>query len=367
LKAAVLEAKGTFSFKEVPRPEKLGPTSTLVRIGAVGVCGSDVLRFGVGKGYGFPLVLGHEMAGVVEEASPSGKFNKGDKVAIFPCLPKPHDPFTKIGEWSLSEGYDYFGSRRDGGMQELLEVPEENLVKLPSEMPLVVGAMVEPAGVSLHAVRKAQLSANASVLVIGGGPIGNFAAQWLNYLGATNVFVADVDPKKLKVAEAVGLSTIDVSKLGIVEQASKSSNPRGFDIVVEATGLPIAVKQAIEVSAPMGQIVLLGDLSADLELAKEMVSQILRKELTILGTWNAKIQPAFASEWDMVINAVGKGLELAPLLSHVGSLENAQLTFENLYGRKHWYNKVSFAISDQAKAEAKMVLSASLSAKLASS
>lgn len=367
MKAAVLEAKGVLNYKDVPAPEKLGATSTLVRMGAVGVCGSDVLRFGVGKGYGFPLVLGHEMSGTVEETSPSGKFQKGEKVAIFPCLPKPQDPYTKIGEWALSEGYDYFGSRRDGGMQELLEVPEENLIKLPDDMPLVVGAMVEPAGVSLHAVRKVQLSANANVLVIGGGPIGNFAAQWLRYLGATKVFIADVDGKKLEIAKEVGLGAIDVSKIPINDQMHYSSNPRGYDVVVEATGLPVAVRQAITVSAPMGQVVLLGDLSADLELPKELVSQILRKELKLLGTWNAKIQPEFASEWDMVVNAVDKGIQLAPLLSHVHSLSEAQNVFEGLYDRKHWYNKVSFAISEQAQQEAKSVLSSSLSARLAAS
>lgn len=367
MKAAVLEAKQKITLKQLELPKPLGPSSVLVRMGAVGVCGSDVLRFGVGKGYGFPLVLGHEMSGTVEQDSPSGRFFVGDKVAIFPCLPKATDSYTKIGEWALSEGYDYFGSRRDGGLQEFLHVPEENLVKLPDTLPLVLGAMVEPAAVSLHAVRKFDLSANASAVVIGGGPIGNFAGQWLRYLGVSRVFVADVDKRKLQVAEEVGLSTIDVSALPLTEQTNVSHNSRGFDLVVEATGLPGSVRQAIQIAAPMGQVLLLGDLSADLELSKELVSSVLRKELKLVGTWNAKIQPEFSSEWDMVVSAIGNGLKLDPLLSHVFGLEDSQQAFEDLFGRKLWYNKVSFVISEQARDEAKTVLLSALSARLAQS
>lgn len=367
MKAAVLEAKQIINYRDLELPESLGPSSVLVRMGAVGVCGSDVLRFGVGKGYGFPLVLGHEMSGTVEQDSPSGKFRVGDKVAIFPCLPKASDPYTKIGEWALSDGYDYFGSRRNGGMQEFLQVPEENLVKLPDSLPLVLGAMVEPAAVSLHAVRKLQINANSSAVVIGGGPIGNFAGQWLRYLGVSRVFIADVDSRKLQVASEVGLSTINVSEAPLTEQTNHSMNSRGFDLVVEATGLPGSVRQAIQIAAPMGQVLLLGDLSADLELSKELVSMVLRKELKLIGTWNAKIQPEFSSEWDMVVSAIGHGLELEPLLSHTFGLEEAQHAFEDLFGRKLWYNKVSFVISEQAKAEARTVLDSALSARLAKS
>lgn len=353
MKAAVLEAVGKISLRDLPEPERLGAESVLVEVGAVGVCGSDVLRYGVGKGYGFPLVLGHEMSGILLEDAPAAGLRLGDKVAIFPCLPRPEDPYTHSGDWALSEGYDYFGSRRNGGLQARLQVPQQNLVKLPQALPLVLGAMVEPAGVSLHAVRKAVVPANCSTLVIGGGPIGNLAAQWLRYLGSSRTVVADIDEKKLEIAREVSLDTIQVSGTVGSDWCSNSLNPRGFDIVVEATGLPASVINAIEAAAPKGQIVLLGDLSSDLELKKELVSTILRKELTLYGTWNAKIRPSYSNEWEMVVNAIGSGLHLQPLVSHVFALEESDQVFRDLYSRKYWYNKVSFAVSDTAIEEAR--------------
>jgi hypothetical protein len=169
----------------------------LVRVGGVGVCGSDLLRFAYGTAYHYPLVLGHEFSAVVDEVPDGSRFAPGDKVAVFPLLPREGDPFTQIGEWALGAAYDYFGSRRDGAMAERLWWPEANLVPVPAHVPLVHAAVVEPAAVALHAVRKLRVPAHGSALVIGAGPIGALAAQWLRILGWTKVFVADVDSRKL--------------------------------------------------------------------------------------------------------------------------------------------------------------------------
>lgn len=351
MKAAVLRAVREIDVTDVPMPEKIGDDSVLVKIGAVGVCGSDVLRFGVGKGYGFPLVLGHEMSGTVQEASRSGKMQPGDKVAIFPCLPDPSEDMTEIGEFTMGTKYDYFGSRRDGGMEEYLQVPERNLVKLPHDMSLITGAMVEPAGVALHAMRKVSVPANATALVIGAGPIGNFAAQWLRVLGVTRVIVADIDPKKRELLEKLGFETIHAEVAPTEQQVMDLTDGRGVDIAVEASGLAMTFLQALRSAAHKGQVVLLGDLSGDVELPKETVSTILRRELILYGTWNARITPRYNSEWDMVVNSMGKNFFVDDMVSHIFTLDEAQTVFENLADRKVWSNKTIFAVSDEALAE----------------
>ena len=351
MKAAVLKAIREIDVCDVPLPEKIGNTSVLVKMGAVGVCGSDVLRFGVGKGYGFPLVLGHEMSGTVAEDSPSGSLVAGDKVAIFPCLPDPTEDMTEIGEFTMGTKYDYFGSRRDGGLQEYLEVPERNLVKLPSDMSLITGAMVEPAGVALHAMRKVQVPANATALVIGAGPIGNFAAQWLRVLGVTRVIVADIDPRKRELLERLGFETVSAETAPTEEQILDLTGGRGVDIAVEASGLAMTFLQALRSTAHKGQVVLLGDLSGDVSLPKETVSTILRREIIIYGTWNARITPRYNSEWDMVVNSFGKTVHVEDLVSHIFTLDEAQNVFEDLADRKAWSNKTIFAISEEAQAE----------------
>lgn len=363
MKAAVLRDIRRIEIADVPMPEPVGDRPVLVRIGAVGVCGSDVLRFGVGKGYGFPLVLGHEMSGTVAEDSPTGAFAPGDRVAIFPCLPDADDPMTELGEFTLGRHYDYFGSRRDGGLEEYLSVPERNLVRLPDGVSLIEGALVEPAGVALHAVRKASVPANATALVIGAGPIGLFAAQWLRVLGVVRVLVSDIDERKRRVAEHLGFETIDPTGSTSDARAIEATGGRGVDIAVEASGLGITFLQAVHAAAHRGQVVLLGDLSTDVELPKETVSRILRRELTLLGTWNARITPRGQSEWDMVVASIGRTVNVADLVSHVFALEEAQAVFEDLADRSVWANKTVFAVSAEARAEADAALAASFSAK----
>lgn len=365
MKAAVLRGVRDMAVLDVPMPEPVGVDSVLVRIGAVGVCGSDVLRYGVGKGYGFPLVLGHEMSGTVVEDSPSGALKTGDRVAIFPCIPEPSDPMTEIGQYTLAERYDYFGSRRDGGLEEYLRVPERNLIPLAPGTSLIAGAMVEPAGVALHAVRKAEIPVNATALVIGAGPIGLLAAQWLRILGVVRVLVADLDERKREVAENLGFETLDAATGPSDELALDATGGRGVDIAVEASGLAVTFIQAIRSAAHRGQVILLGDLSNDVPLAKELVSRILRRELVLRGTWNAVITPRVTNDWEMVVACLGRSLLVDDLVSHVESIDDAPEVFARLADRAGWSNKTIFAVSDEAADEKSAALEASLSARLA--
>lgn len=352
MKAAVLESDGVLTYTDVPDPVPVGDRSVLVRVGGVGVCGSDVLRFGRGKAYHYPLVLGHEFSAVVEDAPADSRFAKGDRAAVFPLLPDPADPMSQIGEYGVSSGYDYYGSRRDGALAELLHVPEANLVPVPAGTPLVHAAVVEPAAVALHAMLKFQLPAHATALVIGAGPIGALAAQWLRILGASEVYVADVDARKRAVMAGLGFPVIDAAgSTDTVAAVRELTGGRGVDCAVEASGLPATLLQAVTAAAPLGQVMLLGDLSGDLTLPRSVVSSVLRRELRIYGTWNSKITPAGRSEWDMVVHHLGRDLQVAPLISHTPALEEAPRIFPDLLEKRTWYSKVVFAVAEEARAE----------------
>lgn len=350
MRAVVLDAPNSLIVTELPEPERVGKRPVLVRVGAVGVCGSDVLRYGRGKAYHYPLVLGHEFSAVVEEVPDGSHLRPGDRVAVFPLLPSEDDPMTAVGEYALASDYDYFGSRRNGGLEERLWVPESNLFKVPAGTPLAHAAMVEPAAVALHAMRKLEIPAHATALVVGAGPIGALAAQWLRILGCSRVLVADVDDRKLDLMAGLGFDTIDAT-LGTVETALECTGGRGPDIVVEATGSPAALVQGIRAAAPLGQVMLLGDLSGDLVLEQAVVSSILRRELRLYGTWNARVTPIGHSDWDMVIHHLGRDLEVDRLISHVRPLDAAPETFEQLLNRDIWYNKVIFQIAEDAASE----------------
>jgi L-iditol 2-dehydrogenase/galactitol-1-phosphate 5-dehydrogenase len=353
MKAVVLDAPGVLRHGEVPEPQPFGDRPVLVRVGAVGVCGSDLLRVGHGTAYHYPLVLGHEFSAVVEQVPAGSRLRPGDRVAVFPLLPDPTDPLTEIGEPALGSGYDYFGSRRDGGLQERLWVPERNLIPVPAGMPLLHAAMVEPAAVALHAVRKLAVPAAGSALVIGAGPIGALAAQWLRYFGWTRVLVADVDPRKRELMADLGFETIDAgdAAAGTVAQVLARTG-RGVDAAVEASGLPATLLQALEATAPRGQVLILGDLKGDVTIPRALISSLIRRELTVYGTWNSTIAPAGHSEWDMVVDAVASGrIAVEPLISHAAPLEQAPELFAELIGRRLWSNKVLFAVAAEARAE----------------
>jgi L-iditol 2-dehydrogenase/galactitol-1-phosphate 5-dehydrogenase len=258
---------------------------------------------------------------------------------------------VEIGEFVLSADYDYFGSRRDGALQELLHVPERNLIPVPAGFSLVRAAMVEPAAVALHGVRKLDIPANAVALVIGAGPIGALAAQWLRILGCTRVVVADVDARKRAIMTDLGFETIDASTDDTVARIGELTAGRGPSIAVEASGLPVTLIQAIEAVSVFGQVLLLGDISGDLTVPQPLVSSVLRREVRLIGTWNSKITPAGLSDWEMVISHMQGSLIVDPLVSHVATLDEAPQLFDSLLKRDVWYNKVIFAVADEALAE----------------
>jgi L-iditol 2-dehydrogenase/galactitol-1-phosphate 5-dehydrogenase len=352
VKAAVVEAPNRIVWTDVPTPEPVGPRPVLVRIGGVGVCGSDVLRYAHGTAYHYPIVLGHEFSGVVEAVPEGSELRPGDKVAVFPLLPRPEDPLTQVGEWALGEGYDYFGSRRDGGMQELLWVPEANLVRVPQHVPLLHAAIVEPAAVALHAVRKLEVPAAGVALVVGAGPIGALAAQWLRILGWDRVLVADVDERKRAVMVELGFEVVDPAAQDTVAAVKELTGGRGVDAAVEASGLPITFLQCLDAAAARGQVLVLGDLKGDVTISRTQISSLIRRELVVLGTWNSKITPAGRSEWNTVVAHVADGsLAVAPLLSSAPDLADADAVLGAIARRETWSNKVVFAVSDEARSE----------------
>ena len=354
MKAAVLEAPDVLMHKEIPDPQPFGERPVLVRVGGVGVCGSDLLRFAHGTAYHYPLVLGHEFSAIVEQVPDGSRFAPGDRVAVFPLLPRADDPLTQVGEWALGAAYDYFGSRRDGGMAELLWVPESNLVPVPKQVPLLHAAMVEPAAVALHAVRKLAVPAAGTALVVGAGPIGALAAQWLRILGWSRVLVADVDVRKLEIMSGLGFEVVDASAHDTVASVRSLTDGFGVDAAVEASGLPSTFQQCLEVAAPRGQVLVLGDLKGDVTIPRPLISSLIRRELVVLGTWNSRITPAGRSEWDMVVSHIADArLQVAPLISHTPGLEDVPRVMSDMAARRIWSNKVVFAVAPEARAEAR--------------
>jgi L-iditol 2-dehydrogenase/galactitol-1-phosphate 5-dehydrogenase len=347
MKALALVQNGVLRVEERPMPQPIGSTSVLVRVAAVGVCGSDLPRAFESGAYHYPLVLGHEISGVVERSFDGSAFSPGDRVVVFPLLPDPAEPINQIGEFAVGRTYDYFGSRRDGGFQEYLEVPEFNLVRVPEGVDIEIAALTEPCAVSYHAVDRVPISVGMSAAVIGGGPIGIMTAQWLERRGCSPVIVSEPDERKRAIANDAGFRVIDPMAIDPVAEIA-SITDGGADVVIEACGLPATFLQAIAAAGLFGRVVFLGNINGELVLTKSDVSSILRRELTIHGTWNSKVVPRGRDEWTRVLAAIGGGLDLEPLVSHRVSLEEAVEFLPRMHRRDIWFNRVVVRVSGEA-------------------
>lgn len=350
MKALVLEADGRLVFR-TDFPVGPGPQSNcaLVRVAACGICGSDIGRGFRGKAYHYPLVMGHEFSGVVERSAEGGRFAKGARVAVFPLLPleAESDPACQTGDYAQARKYDYYGSRRDGAFSEYLEIPEWNLFPVPDEVNLLHASMTEPAAVALHGIRRMHCQAGDDAVVFGAGPIGNMAAQWLRIHGCSRVFVVDIDERKLDIAETMGFIPINAAETDAVEAIQAATNGAGVARSVEACGLPKTFLQAVKVAGAFGEVLFMGNIAGEFRIGEKDFSDILRKELTILGTWNSKVSPIGRDDWSTVLKFLDRQLIVEPLITDRLPLEDGPRIFDELAHGRGFHNKVIFDITPE--------------------
>ncbi|MFC7214475.1 zinc-binding dehydrogenase [Saliphagus sp. GCM10025334] len=266
--AAVLNEPGDLSIEEVPVPE---PESgeVLVRIRACGVCGTDLkMRDHGWPGAEYPVVLGHEWTGEVVELGPNThKFAVGDRVAD-----ETHDACgfcknCKVGRYTAclnygdeSMGHKHHGFTVDGGYTHYCTIGERNLHHLPDELSFREGTLITTAGCSQYAVEKADVQAGDFVVVIGPGAIGLTAVQCANFRGASEVVMTGTREERLEVAREVGADhTIDVTEVDPVERVASLTDGLGADVVIETAARHDTIAEAVEMTAPAGNVALLGN------------------------------------------------------------------------------------------------------------
>ena len=345
MKAAVLHAIGDLRYEDVPVPETK-PGFALIKVKASGVCGSDIPRVMKKGTYKFPLIPGHEFAGEVVELMDEGlsKIKIGDRVAVFPLIPCGKCPYCQIGEYAQCDDYDYLGSRRDGGFAEYVTVPTSNLVLIPENVDFESSAMTEPAGVALHALRRAGVDPGDNVVILGAGTIGLILAQWARISGAGRVFITDISEEKLKSAMEYGFNDcINAQNNDPVSIVKEETEGRGADICIEAAGTPITFEQSLRIVRKLGKVILMGNVSGDVIIPEKTASAILRGQLTIFGTWNSSITSVPKDEWKTSLKFMSLGaLNLKSLITHRFTLDHVNEAFDMMYKRREFFNKVMF-------------------------
>jgi L-iditol 2-dehydrogenase/galactitol-1-phosphate 5-dehydrogenase len=295
-----------------------------------------------GGAYHYPLIMGHEFSGSVEEPAESGLLPRGANVTVYPLIPCRKCGPCQTGEYAQCIQYDYLGSRRDGAFAERVWAPEACLVPVPPGVSMLHAALTEPCAVALHGVQKLSVRAGSTAAVIGGGPIGTMAAQWLRLRGCAPVMVVDVDGDKLALAASLGLVAVDGRAGDPVARIKELTGGAGADCVMEAVGLPATFLQAVQCAARFGEVVFLGNIRGTFGIGEKDFSSILRRELTIKGTWNSRIAPAGQSEWTTVLSSLGTRVQVDKLISHTPPLSDGVEVFRRMRERTEPFSKVVF-------------------------
>lgn len=324
MKSVVVHVGGSLVVEEKPAPEIQHPDDVLVKIAYSGLCGSDIPRIFSQGAHFYPITLGHEFSGEVVECGRNvNDLAAGDTVACVPLQPCFTCPECQRYAFSQCKYYQFIGSRSGGGHAEYLAVRRTSLFKLPKGTSLLQGAFLEPITVSLHALKLAGGCEGKEVIVIGAGTIGQLAIQCANALGAKTVTAIDINPQRLQLAQETGASFVYNSGEMSPEEIAKALHPRRFDqLILETAGTPQTVTLALEIAGPHAQVALVGTLHKDLTLTAATFGHILRKELTLLGSWMNYSAPWPGSEWQQAATLFQqKKLQLEPLIASIGDAQ----------------------------------------------
>lgn len=304
MKAYVLHGIGDLRCEEWPLPE-VRPGWALVRVLAAGICSSDIPRIFEKGTYHFPTIPGHEFCGQVESVADEADSRwVGKRVGVFPLIPCKKCDSCQKGQYETCSNYDYIGSRRDGGFAEYAAVPVWNLLELPDSVSDIQGALLEPAAVALHAVRRAEVRPGQTVCIVGTGAIGLLAGQWAKLSGASRVVIKGRSEAKRDLVQRCGL-----------EYAVSTKNT--YDCVIEAVGSAQALEDCLSLASPGGKVVLMGNPDGDRTLPQNVYWSILRKQLTLTGTWNSSYGNG-ESDWTETVRAmVDNNLQIDRIVTHI--------------------------------------------------
>lgn len=346
MKALLLTKYRSLEIAELPVPVP-GSDEVLIRVAACGICGSDVHGYDGSSGRRIPpLVMGHEAAGVVESLGADVKnFSEGDRVTFDSTIYCGSCVYCVRGEINLCDNRQVLGVscgdyRRAGAFAEFVIVPARIVYRLPDGLSFEESAMLEAVSVAVHAVSLIPIAPNSSALVIGAGTIGLLALQALRAAGCSRVFISDVDPTRLKLAQELGATATFPAGPELKQHISEMTNGTGLDTVVEAVGINATVTAAIDSVRKGGHVVLVGNVTPEVTLP---LQKVVTRQIRLQGSC------ASAGEYPRAIELMSSGaIRVKPLISAIAPLEDGPQWFERLYAREPNLMKVVLAPGNQS-------------------
>ncbi|MEE1799345.1 L-idonate 5-dehydrogenase [Streptomyces sp. JV176] len=315
-------------------PAPLGAGQVTVAVALGGICGSDLHYYRHGRVGDFtvqePMVLGHEVVGHVTALGPGSEGPAvGTPVAVHPATPCDRCADCAAGHRNICADTRYLGSAArtphvQGGFSQLVTVPAAQIRPLPPELDLRRAVLAEPLSVAVHAANRACDVTGRRVLVTGAGPIGCLVTAVLRHRGAAEVVVSDLLDTPLSIATASGATrTLRADDAGADAAADAWAEP--FDIAVEASGAPPALRTCVERVRRGGTVVLLGLLPpGEVPLLGNIA---VTRELNLRGAFR------FDAEFDEAITLLAQGLPVDAIVTHTFPLADAHAAFDIAHDR----------------------------------
>lgn len=332
MRAAVLHSVKDLRVEDVPVLGAPAPNEVKIAINKVGICGSDVHYWEHGRIGDFvvraPMILGHECAGtVVETGANVTHLRVGDRVCIEPGVPRLSTNishfYMKRGEYNLCPDIFFFATPPDhGSFCDFVNHPADYCFKLPDNVSLEEGALVEPLSTGIFAARVAPVGMGDTVVITGAGPIGLMNLLAVKAAGAANIIISDVVPERLKIAAEIGATkTVQGSAEELKEAARELTEGRGADVCIECAGHPSALNACIAAARPGATVVLIGMPPGD--TATININDMIVREI--------KLRPIFRynNTFPTGVNLIASGkVDLKPLISKRFDLSEVPQAFD---------------------------------------
>jgi len=332
VKALLLSKYRSLEIAEVTTPAA-GAGEVLIRVGACGICGSDVHGYDGSSGRRIPpIVMGHEAAGRIAAVGTGVTgLAEGDRVTFDSTIYCGACGYCKRGEVNLCDHRQVLGVScgdysRAGAFAEFVAVPARVVYKLPESISFTEAAMLEAVAVAIHAVSLAKITAESTALVVGAGTIGVLILQALRAAGCKRVFISDVDATRLKLAKELGATDVLHADKDVVAHILQRTGGVGVDVAMEAVGRNETVNAAIASVRKGGTVVLVGNISPETTLP---LQKVVTRQIRLQGSC------ASAGEYPQAIELMARGaIRVKPLITAIAPMAEGPQWFERLYARE---------------------------------
>lgn len=300
-----------------------------VEIKAAGICHSDLnYRDGVSPVARLPIILGHEISGLVVERGENVKeVSEGSRACVHYVLSCGECGFCRVNRENLCEEYRMIGKDLDGGFAEFINVPSTNVLELPENMPFEQGALVGCAvSTAYHALKRARVNVGDTVVVYGVGGVGIHGVQLAaKVFGAGRVIAVDVSDEKLRLAGNLGADeVVNVRRENVVERIRGLTIGKLGDVVLDFVGLRATIEEALECVGKGGRLAVVGIGSEDIRISPYRT--VIGKEMEIVG-----VNDHLKSEMEFLLRKVQAGeIDLSNSVTHRVSLDNVNRGMEVL-------------------------------------